>query len=72
MKEITFELNTEDYEKLQQLASENDTTVEAIVNNLLRLCVKEQGLVVWEDGFEKPYRVLRTKEEVEEWKEKVL
>lgn len=67
MKEITLELKVEDYEKLQQLASQNHTTIEAIINNLLELCVKEEGLVIWENGYDKPYRVLRTKEEVQEW-----
>lgn len=67
MKEITLELKVEDYEKLQQLASQNHTTIEAIINNLLELCVKEEGLVIWENGYDKPYRVLRIKEEVQEW-----
>lgn len=64
---LTLELDLETYNKLFKLASENNTTIETIVNNLLELCVKEDGLVVWKNGFNNPYTVLKTKEEVQEW-----
>lgn len=64
---ITLELEIETYEKLKALAEENSTTIERIVNNLLELCIKENGIVVWNNGFENPYTVLKTKEEVESW-----
>lgn len=64
---ITLELEVETYEKLKALAEENSTTIERIVNNLLELCIKENGIVVWENGFENPYTVIKTKEEVESW-----
>ncbi len=67
MEKITFELEKDTYEKLQKIAKENDTTIETIITNLLELCVKENGIVIWKDGFDKPYTVLRTKEEVKEW-----
>jgi hypothetical protein len=67
---ITLEMDKDEYEALEALAEKNNTTLNEIINNLLTLCVKENGLVVWNDGFDKPYTVLRTKEEVAAWKAK--
>lgn len=67
MEEITITLEKEDYEKLVQITEENGITIEELCNKFLELCVKENGLVIWEDGYDKPYRVLRTKEEYQEY-----
>lgn len=64
---ITLEVEVETYEKLQKIAEENHTTIEKIINNLLELCIKENGLVIWKDGFDKPYIVLKTRKEVQEY-----
>lgn len=64
---ITIELDKEKYENLLELVKENKTTIDDIINNFLKLCVKENGLVIWNNGFDQPYKVLKTKEDVQKW-----
>ena len=72
MSDISIELNKSEYEQLLEIAKTNNTTLETVITNILKLCVKENGLVVWKNGFDKPYTVLRTKEEVSEWMKGVI
>lgn len=64
---ITIELDKEQYEDFLKLANKNNITIDEIINNFLKLCIKENGLVVWNNEFNEKYTVLRTKEEVQEW-----
>lgn len=65
MKEIELKLSGNDYFLLNEIAKSNKTTIEEIVNEYLKLCVKENGLVIWNNGFNENYTVLKTKEEVD-------
>lgn len=64
MREIELTLSGNDYFALNEIAKNNHTTIDEIVNKYLKLCVKEDGLVVWNNGFNENYTVLKTKTEV--------
>lgn len=64
---ISFNMETSDYENLLKISTENNTTIDEIIYNFLKLCIKEQGLVIWENDGNKPYNVLITKKEVQEY-----
>lgn len=64
MREIELTLSGNEYFTLNEIAKNNHTTIDEIVNKYLKLCVKEDGLVVWNNGFDNAYDVLKTKEKV--------
>lgn len=64
MREVELKLSGNDYFLLNEIAKSNNTTIEEIVNNYLKLCVRENGLIVWRNSFNDNYTVLKTKEEV--------
>lgn len=66
-EEMTIELDLDVYQKLSKLAKENNTTIEEICSKYLELCAKEKGLIVY-DNTNLGYKVLKTKEEVEDYK----
>ena len=62
---ITLNIEEEAYNKLLSIAKENKTTIDNIINKYLELCVKEKGFIIWENGFNKPYTIIRDKETIQ-------
>lgn len=67
---IEIPIDDESCNKLITIAKENNVSIEYMFTKYLQLCVENNGWVVWENGFENPCSIIKTKEDAQAYLKK--